>query len=161
VDKLFSVITEAPIGESDKRLVEQLYVKYHRLMLYIANSIFCDYALAEDAVSESLIKIMRYRKKLHDVSSHQTKAYIVSIVRTTSLNLLKKKDSSFNPQTEELSDEITDEHADMLDELISREGYDSLMSAFQSLPPPLKEIAYKRFVLNLSHSNRSTAQPRP
>ena len=52
----------APLSESDKRLVESLYDKYRRLMLYVANQMLGDYAMAEDAVSESLIKMIRHRE---------------------------------------------------------------------------------------------------
>lgn len=76
---MLSLIMNAPISESDKRIVEQLFDKYHHLMLHIANQLLNDPTLAEDAVSESLIKIIRHRDKLRDVSSHQTKSYIVNL----------------------------------------------------------------------------------
>ena len=149
-EKLLSVIMEAPISENDKKLVEQLYVKYHRLMLYVANQFFCNHAMAEDAMSESLVKIIRYRNKLRDVSSHQTKAYIVNIVRTTSLNLIKQRDFSKH-EPEDFMEDIPDESINILSNLVSNEGYESLMKAFQSLPPALRDVAYQHLVLELSH----------
>lgn len=149
-----ALISNAPISESDKRLVEQLYDKYQRLMLYIANQLLGDFALAEDAVSESLIKIIRHREKLRDVSSHQIRPYIVNIVRTTSLNLIKQR-ASCSHVLEDILEEVPDNSICVLDDFVTQEGYDALVKAFRSLPDTLKDVAYLYLVHELSHEEIS------
>ena len=146
---LFANIS-APLNEKDKVLVEQLFDNYHRLMLYIANQILNDHALAEDSVSESFIKIIRHRDKLRDVSSHQTKAYIVNIVRTTSLNLIKQR-AIRSHEPEEFLDDVADENINIQDDLVAKEGVATIMKAFQTLPIILKDVAYLYFTHELSH----------
>jgi len=149
-DILLPVIMNARISESDKNIVEQLYIKYQRLMLYVANSILLDPALAEDAASESLIKIIRHRGKFRDVSSHQTKAYIVNIVRTTSFDILKKRTGCKCESVDALED-VPDDNINILDDLVTQDGCASLIKAVRALPDARKDVAYRFLVLELSH----------
>jgi len=59
-------------------------------MIYIAKRILREHALAEDAASESLEKLIRIAYKINDISCNKTKALIVFIVERTALNMLKK-----------------------------------------------------------------------
>ena len=126
------IIANAPISEPDKRLVEQLFIKYYRLMLYVANGILKDPNLAEDAVSDALLKIIRHREKLRDVFSQQTRAYIVNIVRTTSLDVIRKSNIR-NHETDDLLEELPDESIDIEAEAVSQDGCDSVMAVFREL----------------------------
>ena len=139
-----------PISESDKRLVESLYDKYHRLMLYVANQMLGDYAMAEDAVSESLIKMIRHREKLRDVSSCQTKAYIIKIVKTTSLTLLTQK-ALRSLEPDDLLEDSPEGGINVLNDLVVQEGCHTIMKAVQSLHSTLKDVAYLSLVHELKH----------
>jgi len=140
------------ISDDDEKFVEQLYEEYHSLMLYVAFDILKDRALAEDVVSEAFIKVIRHLQKLKGFACHQTKKYIVSIVETTSLDFLKKR-KSVKEDLEELLDISIGSDINILDDLVSREGYDSLMSVIQSLPKNLKDVAYLYFACNHSHED--------
>lgn len=148
---MFLIIAQAPINEKDKKLVEHFFVKYHRLMLYVANRTLNGHALAEDAVSESLVKIIRHREKLRDVSSQQTKAYIVNIVRTTSLDIIKQKGGRIF-ETDELLEYMPDESVNVEDMIVSQDGCNSVIDAFRKLPEMLKDVAYHYFVFERSHN---------
>lgn len=84
----------------DKEKFEKLYYEYRELMQHIAYNILKDRALAEDAVHDAFTKIIRYLDGIGEVESHRTKAYVVIIVRSVSLdNLAKeKKHRRFNAE---------------------------------------------------------------
>jgi len=147
---MLHIITNAPISENDKSLVEQLFVKYHRLMLHVAGKYFTDTAMMEDVASEALVKMIRHRDKLRNVSSPQTKVYIVNMVRTTALDMLKQGGTR-KYETEDLLEEVSDERVNIEDEVISQSGCDSVMAAFRALPEMLREVAYRFFVFENSH----------
>jgi RNA polymerase sigma-70 factor (ECF subfamily) len=98
-------------------------------------------AQAEDAVSESFEKLMVNIDKLDDVLCHRTKAYIVTTVRNTSINILKKQRRTDNIADEEL-DIIVDTNPSVLDEVVSQEGIDTIKKILKSLPPSQKDTAY-------------------
>lgn len=72
---------------------EQLYHQYKRLMLTIANDILKDRSLAEDAVHEAFIKIIRYLEFFDDITCHKTKAFVVIVIRRISYDMLKKENN--------------------------------------------------------------------
>lgn|GEM_PF-384089 len=147
---LLSLIMNSPISESDKRLVEQLFDEYHLLMLYVANQLLDDHTLAEDAVSESLIKIIRHRDKLRDVSSHQTKGYIVKVVRSTSINFIKQRVLQSH-EPEHLLENVPVERSNIIDDLVMQERADTIIKVIKSLPGALKDVAYLYLVQELNH----------
>ena len=91
-------------------MVVQLYKQYNRLMLHIAHGILSDVSLAEDAVSESLIKMIRHQKKFTYMECHQIKTYIVNIVRTTACDMNRQR-SKNNHDPEEVLEDIADNNA--------------------------------------------------
>ncbi len=76
-------------SDADRLRFEQLYHRYRRLMFYVARQILpCDED-AEDAVHEAFVAIIRHFHKISDVSSPQTRAFVVLIVERKSIDLLR------------------------------------------------------------------------
>jgi RNA polymerase sigma-70 factor (ECF subfamily) len=114
-------------------------------MLYVAKSILKDNASAEDAVSESMIKIIKNLGKISDISCHKTKGYIVIIVRNTALSLLSKYKNR-KEDSDELLHEIADTDISALDELTNEESLNFINKAVLSLPKPLSDVLYLSIV---------------
>ena len=67
--------------------LKSLYEIYEQPMYRIAYAVLHDEGLAEDAVSEAFIRIMHRISKLGDCQSEKTKAYIVKVIKSTSINI--------------------------------------------------------------------------
>jgi len=78
-------------GQEDKNKFELLYEKYRKLMFYIANNILNDEYLAEDAVHQTFIEILKNLDKIDDVFCHKTKNFIVIMVRNTAINMYNRR----------------------------------------------------------------------
>jgi len=133
------------LNENDKSKIEQIYNKYYSLMMYKANEILNDRALCEDAVCDSLEKIIRNLDKIEDISCYKTKSYIVIIVRNTAIDILRKNgriDKGFDIENEI----IVDTAPSLSDNLVSIEGYNKLFNIVNSLPNSLRETATLSFV---------------
>ena len=124
---------DAPISDADRYLVEQLYQQYRSTMFGVAFKILNDAPLAEDAVSEALIKIIRHRNKLTDIFCHKTRAYIVSIIRTTSYDLLQKRNRHVHVSDDELL-EMPDTTQNVLLKLTAEDGLLAIKRAIHNLP---------------------------
>ena len=85
-------------SEEDKSKFERLYNNYAKLMKYIAVEKFKDEYLAEDAVHEAFIKLTRYIKGIDESDSHKTKAFVVIVVKSVCIDMLRKQnqDKSFS-----------------------------------------------------------------
>ena len=76
--------------EEDKSKFERLYNEYKKLMKYIAKDMLRDEYLAEDAVHEAFIKLTRYINGVNESDSHKTKAFIVIIIKSVCLDMIRK-----------------------------------------------------------------------
>ena len=70
-------------SEDDRSKLLQIWERYYSLMMYEAKK-YLDDSIAEDAASESFIKIIHNLDKFQDITSNRTRAYVVTIVRNTS-----------------------------------------------------------------------------
>lgn len=83
------VIAVMPEG-ADRDYMEWLFVEHHRLMMVTAFGIVPQSADADEIVSDSLIALYKKIDKLRGIEKNALRLYIVSTVRNTSLNYLKK-----------------------------------------------------------------------
>ena len=76
---------------SEQEKFKQLYETYHRLMHWEAQRVLQDRQLAEDAVQESFLRMIKNFHKIGEISCPQTKRFVVIIVRNAARNLLAKE----------------------------------------------------------------------
>ncbi|EMJ5875857.1 RNA polymerase sigma factor [Clostridioides difficile] len=82
----------AIIDSKEERIkFEEIYIKYKKLMFYVANQILKDEALSEDAVHNAFLKIIDNLDKINDVNSPKTKGFVVIIVKRISINIYNKR----------------------------------------------------------------------
>lgn len=74
----------------DKRKVEKLYEKYHRLMYVVAYNILRNHEDTEDVVIESWEKIIRHLDKINKIDCQETKSFLVIIVERTAIDCYRK-----------------------------------------------------------------------
>lgn len=77
--------------EEDKIKFEKIYEKYKQIMFYVANKILKDDHLAEDAVHNAFLRIIKNIDKIDEVDSPRTKAFIVIIVERIAIDFYRKR----------------------------------------------------------------------
>lgn len=135
-------------NKEDKAKIVQIYEEHYGLMMYIAKRILRDHALAEDAASESLEKLIRIADKINDVSCNKTKALVVIIVERNALNILHKL-NRIDFDAEEEIDMMIDSSLEVADEIISINGYNDIVAAIEQLSPTLKNVTVLSLVYNV------------
>ena len=111
---------------SEEDSFEYIYTTYKRLMMKKAYSILRDYGLAEDAVSEACIRIYKNIRKIDDPASNRSVAFVMMIVKNTSLTFLQNNKKY---DTDELDESIEDSYnleSAVVDKLSSEEIYQTL-----------------------------------
>lgn len=121
-------------------LIEQLYNRQKKIMYYTALKILHDPHLAEDAVHESFIKIMKHPPRFKYLSDPQTTSFCVIVCRNTALNMLKKESRIKIVDHAELDNyECVSSVEDTVIENISAENITQLVL---SLPEHYKDVLY-------------------
>jgi len=77
--------------EEDRSSFEKLYMEYRGLMYSVAVNVLHDQHLAEDAVHNAFLKISNHVKKISSMDCHKTKAFMVIVVRNTSIDLYNRR----------------------------------------------------------------------
>lgn len=67
-------------SEEDKSKFEDIYLKYKNLMLNCAYDILHDSVLAEDAVHNAFLSVLKNMSKIKNVDTKETKGYVIVIV---------------------------------------------------------------------------------
>lgn len=78
----------------DSEKIKRIYEIYEQPMYRISFAVLKRSDLAEDAVSDAFIRIIDRLKKIKDPDSPKTKAYIVKVIKSTSINIYRKNKRS-------------------------------------------------------------------
>ena len=89
-------------SDSDKSKFEQLYIKYRNPMLNRAYDILGDRGLAEDAVHNAFLSILKNLDKIDDVCSNRSRAYVLIIAENMAKNMYKKEKRMYEADLSEL-----------------------------------------------------------
>jgi len=142
-------------SEYDRIKIEMIHRKYYNTMINTARDILTDYALSEDAVSESMFKIMKNLDKIKDIDSIETISFINIIVRHTAIDMIRKirKRNEDDISIEDMEEVISDSNiSDMPFETLSmKESYDLLVDKIMSLPDNLSDALYLSEILECSY----------
>ena len=90
--------------QTEQEKFERLYYQYKRLMYWIANHILGDSHLAEDAVHEAFLKIIKNFHKIGEIHCPRTKNFVVIIVRNTARSILEKENRG--PKTQSFTEDF-------------------------------------------------------
>lgn len=73
------------------KFIENIYKLYEQKMYHVAYSILHDEGLAEDAVQEAFIKLMKHNVYFEEPLSDNCKRYIITVIKNSSINIYNKK----------------------------------------------------------------------
>ena len=76
---------------TSQEFITQIYKKYDRLMLFTAKKYLMDIRECEDAVQESLLKLMSRIELLRTLEEPVLTSYVVTTVRNTAINILRRQ----------------------------------------------------------------------
>lgn len=96
---MYMSLIDAP-EEQDR--FEELYYKYRMLMHRCAKEILRDDDLAEDAVHEAFLKIIRHLDKINDIECNKTKHFIVIVVENAAKDIYRKRRRSVEISWDEI-----------------------------------------------------------
>jgi RNA polymerase sigma-70 factor (ECF subfamily) len=136
--------------ERDK--ATEIYMLYNKIMLYVAKSILHDTHLAEDAVSEAFIRIIKNLHKINEVDCYQTKGFVVIIVRNISVDILRHRNRNKTILLEDYDDYATSQEEEpVFDTIATKEACRKITEAIHRLNKNYADILYLRYVLDYSN----------
>lgn len=151
-------------SEEERSKLEEIYIKYKKLMYYIANDILRDTHESEDVVQNSIIKVAKYIGKIDEINSNKTKHLIVTIVKSTSIDVYRKRKDKYFIDLDEVSNKIESKDPPLDDIVIRLEESEELSQKLSELKSEYADILtlkyYHQFndkeiaeILNITNEN--------
>jgi len=133
-------------GEDTLRKIERMYSKYKNLMHREAYNILKDDGLAEDAVQQSFIKVIKNIEKLDEENIARTRNYLVIICRNTAIDIYKNR-LYLNSNSEFFDYEVNEENEttkiDPIEPsqvIIGKETVEKIAKHIEKLPQKYRDI---------------------
>lgn len=109
------------------KFIEKCYKLYEQKMYQIAYSVLRDSGMAEDAVQEAFLKLVKCNVYFEDAKSDDCKRYMITVIKHASINIYNKKQkereimylSDREDMMEEQIDRSSSSDSDNLEDLIS------------------------------------------
>lgn len=135
-------------SQEEQEKFELIYSKYKKLLLYKANQILHDMPLAEDAVSEALLRIYQNLHKIGDPLSNQSIAFIVTIVKNTALTIRRKETAK---QPAEMIDDLHKDSFNLEEHILSEISSEKIYELLEEIGEELRSVFLLKFSQDLSH----------
>jgi len=132
-----------------------LYEKYRYLLWYVAKEILKDKDLAEDAVQEAFLTLTRHLDQVEEVESPRTKRFLVTIVKSRAIDLLRKENRAEFTEYEEAFGAAAQQD-DALDTYLQVERYEQLVEAIRSLDENYRVVLECRYLHELTEKETAS-----
>lgn len=130
-------------NDEDRQFFESLYLDYHRLMYAQALQITRSAQDAQDAVSDSMLALIRKIDLLRAMPCNKLRSYIVITVKHQAINRYNRKKREQPMDDTVLSIFPGTEKVD--DALMEQAGVERIKNAISALPSREKEIMLMRY----------------
>lgn len=138
-------------NEKDRTKVEKLYYEYRKLMYKEAYAILEDKTLAEDAVSESFIRIINNLHKIDENICPRTRNFLVIICRNVAKDIYNSKRNNIPYEhTENITNPINVE-----DIVINRETVKRITDIISAMDSMYRDVLILRRAYGMSREDIS------
>lgn len=126
----------------------RLYEKYRYLLWYVAKDILNDRDLAEDAVQEAYLTLTRHMDQVEEVDSPRTKRFLVTIVKSRAVDMLRRERRADVTEYEEALGDTPED--DALNAYLAVETYEQIVGAIRNLDENYRVVLECRYLHEMS-----------
>lgn len=143
-------------AEENKQEFEELYEDYKDLLFAVSYRVLRDTQLAEDAVQQTFLRIMRPMNKMSDVDPCKIKGFLVSVARNVAKDMYTERKLQLGGGADIMAIEVADRF-DLEDTVSTKMDFDSVMEAINGLPDIYKTVLILKFVNGLDDNEIADA----
>ena len=133
-------------SDEDREFVCKLYDTYSSRMFRVAYGILKNETDAEDILQETFLYIINHLEKINRNFCHKTWNYIVTIVKTKSINLYNKKKK--HPENE-LVEDLEMFGDDLEEKILEKEQQDLILTLLMEMREPYKSVMILQYYQQL------------
>lgn len=141
--------------QEEKDKFEQLYIKYRKLMFYVSKEILHDDFLAEDAVHNAFLRIIKHLEKINEISCHKTKSFMVIVVENVSKDLYNQRTNDRKIYFDDVDYDIIDD-CDMEENIIQQINIEDIVKKIEMLPNTYRDVLMLKCIHELTDKEIAT-----
>ena len=139
-------------NEEERSLAEELYLTYKSKMYGIAYAVLHNKEDAEDAVMDSVYKIVNNISKFVGTDRNKAESLIVIIVRNTAINRYHYNQHRQHIPMDEYENMFPDDSSSPSDILIEHEQHEELLQKIRSLDAIYRDVLLLKFLYEYDNS---------
>lgn len=137
------------LGEEQKNKFEQIYERYHELMLKKAKRMLFDQMEAEDVIHISFLRILDYLDQIDITDNYAVRAFLLTIVENCCIDYIRKKrreDHLSWDEVQEYDMPVSDK-----DSVFTQVEIKLVRESMRELPPLYREVMNLKYVNDLDN----------
>ena len=138
-------------NERDRITLAEIYENYKNDMLRFALSITGNKEMAEDAVHDAFLSIIRYKNKIFALSNHEKRAMVIVITKCRSIDLLRKKKRITDESIEDMEYSLETNDIPVEKQVILNDEYNTIKKLIASLDEASRVVLEMKYVLGMSY----------
>ncbi|MCL2018958.1 MAG: sigma-70 family RNA polymerase sigma factor [Oscillospiraceae bacterium] len=146
---MFFIMLSTIEDEQERLRIADIYEEYRYMCLHRALTITKDQQMAEDAVGDAFVEVIKHKEKIFSLDCNQLPSYIVTITKNKARDLLRK-----NKRKSDLDDDwensLESDEIPIDEQVISKMGFERLLNLMASLDEKYKIVLEMKYVLDLS-----------
>lgn len=134
------------ISDDEKELINEIFSKSNIKMYNISFNILKNKADAEEALSETFLKIINNIEKISSLSCHEIEPYCVVILKNETMNIFRKLKKTFPVEDVDSLENDSNHYNNVEIEFLKNVDKEILLSYINKLPEIDRNLIHLRYV---------------
>jgi len=138
-------------NEQERRKIEDIYKKYRYKCLHIAKKYINNHQMAEDVVEDAFMEMIKHKNKILSMDCSDLLPYIVTIVKSRAINIVKKENRTSDMPIEEFEEVFKSSEIPIDEQIINKQGFERLVAHISKLNENYKVVFEMKYIHNMSN----------
>jgi RNA polymerase sigma-70 factor (ECF subfamily) len=143
--------------ERERLKIADIYEKYRYKCFHVAFKIVKNNELAEDAVEDAFIEVIKQKDKIFALNCSDLLSYVVTIVKSRAINILKKYKRIGDTPLEEFAEIIESDDISVDEQVINKQGFEFLVGQIKNLDENYKIVFEMKYLHLMSNDEIAKA----
>jgi len=154
---MFLALLAAIEDEQERLRIADIYEKYRYKALHIAMGITQNQQMAEDAVEDAFIEVIKRKDRILSMNCSDLLPYIVIIVKTRAINIINKNKRIYDVSVEEMENVLESREVPVDEQVISKIGYKRLVNSIASLKEKYRTVLEMKYINDMPNGEIANA----
>ncbi len=136
----------------ERQKMSDIYEQNKYILLHYALKLTHNQQMAEDAVHNTFLAIIKHKEKYFALDHRNLRAAIVIILKNKCLDMLKANKAHFDIPIDDVEYELASDETPIDEQFIKASDYDNLIKSLETLDEVSQQVLNMKYILNMSYA---------